>query len=290
MKSDNRVVWLTGLIIVLVLIAAGIGLFWQDGGSPFDFTTLRGETVQIYGQGIYRYDTVLTAIGFRAADAVTLVVGIPVLLVSLWQYRRGSLRGGFMLGGALVYILYNYSSLAFGAAYNNLFLVYLAVLTASLFGFILTFTAFDAPSLPSRFSTRLPRRGIGIYLIVAGTILILIWLVLSILPALFAGQTPPEVWSYTTIVTFVVDMALVAPCLIVAGILLLRQAPIGYLSASILVIFIVILGINLLAGGITQMVVGLIGMGQFIGFVVSFAILTLFAAGFSFALWRSVND
>jgi hypothetical protein len=78
---------------VLAIVAASIGLFWQDGGSSFAFTTLHGKQVQIYGQGLYRYDTTLTAIGFKAGDAVTLMLGIPALLCSLWLYRRGSVRG-----------------------------------------------------------------------------------------------------------------------------------------------------------------------------------------------------
>jgi hypothetical protein len=51
MKTQKAVVWLSSLIVVLALVAAGIGLFWQDGGHTFLFTTLHGQTVQIYGQG-----------------------------------------------------------------------------------------------------------------------------------------------------------------------------------------------------------------------------------------------
>jgi hypothetical protein len=38
------------------------------------------------------------------------------------------------------------------------------------------------------------------------------------------------------------------------------------------------------------MFAGLISMGQFIGFVMSFAILTLFAIAFTLALFRNVSD
>lgn len=57
MKTSNVVVWLSSLIVVLALVAASIGLFWQDGGSSFTFTTIRGDTISIAGQGLYRYDT-----------------------------------------------------------------------------------------------------------------------------------------------------------------------------------------------------------------------------------------
>jgi hypothetical protein len=290
MKTSNTVVWLSGLIALLAAVASSIGLFWQEGGRPFSFTTLRGETVQIYGQGLYHFDTLLTAIGYKAGDAVTLILGIPALVISTWLYRRGSVRGSLALAGTLAYFLYTYGSMAFGAAYNNLFLVYLALLSSSLFGLILMFASFDLAVLASHFSSRLPHRGIGIYLIVSGMVLLLIWLVLSILPALIGGRAPQEVWSYTTIVTFVIDMSIIAPALVVAGVMLLRRRPLGYFLASMLLVFTVILGTNLLTAGTVQMLAGLISVGQFIGFVVSFAILTLFAIGFTVVLFRGVSD
>jgi hypothetical protein len=50
------------------------------------------------------------------------------------------------------------------------------------------------------------------------------------------------------------------------------------------------LGVNLIVGGTVQMLMRLIGIGQFIGFVASFAVLTLFAIGFTAILWRNVLD
>jgi hypothetical protein len=47
MKPLKAVTWLSSLIAVLALIATAIGLFWQDRGSTFSFTTLHGQTVQI---------------------------------------------------------------------------------------------------------------------------------------------------------------------------------------------------------------------------------------------------
>jgi hypothetical protein len=146
--------------------------------------------------------------------------------------------------------------------------------------------------LPAHFSSQLPRRDIGIYLIVTGAVLLSIWPVLSIIPALVEGKAPLEVWSYTTVVTYGIDLGIVAPALIAAGILLLRTNPIGfsYLLASTLLVFTVILGVNLLTAGTIQMLAGLINIGQFIGFVASFAILTFYAFWFTLALFRNISE
>lgn len=290
MKPSKIVVWLSSMIAVLALIAAGIGLFWQDGGSPFSFTTLRGLTVQIYGQGLYRYDTSLIAIGYRAGDAVTLILGIPLLVISLLLYRRGSFRGGLLLVGVLAYFLYSYGSMAFGAAYNPLFLVYVALFGASLFGLVLAMASFDVLALPAHFSIGLPRRGISFFLIVAGAILLLVWLMLSIVPAQLQGKAPPEVVSYTTFITGVVDLGVVAPALITAGVLLLRRQAYGYLLASMMLIFTVVLGPSLIAAGITQLVSGVLGFSQALGFTAPFAILTLIAIWLTVVLLLHVTE
>jgi hypothetical protein len=87
-----------------------------------------------YTAGLYRYDTTLIAVGYKIGDGFTLLAGLPLLLVPLWLYRRGSLRGGILLAGMFAYLLYTYSSLVFGAAYNNLLLVYIALTAATLLG------------------------------------------------------------------------------------------------------------------------------------------------------------
>ena len=290
MKTSNLVIWLTALIIVLALVATSIGLFWQGEGDAFSFITLRGETVSIAGQGLYRYDTKLMAVGFKAGDAVTLILGIPALIFSLLRYRRGSVQGGLLLAGLLAYFLYNYASITFGAAYNHLFLVYVALMSANLFGLILTLMSFDLAMLPAHFSPHLPRRNIGIYSILSGIVLLLIWPCFSIIPALVEGKAPPEVWSYTTVITYAIDMGIVAPALIAAGVMLLHRNPLGYLLTATLLVFTVMLGTNLLTAGTIQMLAGFIDIPQFIGFVASFAILTLYAIWFTLALFRNLSD
>jgi hypothetical protein len=290
MKNQPALNWLVPLIAVLALFAAGIGFFSPNEGSPFSFTAVRGETVQIWGQGWYRYDTPIGAISFRAGDLITLFLAIPALVASFVLYRRGSLRGGLLLTGALAYFLYTYTSIGFGAAYNNLFLAYVVIFSASLFGLILALASFDVPSLPAQFAESLPRRGIGVFLIASGVILGLIWIVLSILPALLQNRAASEAYYYTTFMTGIVDIGIVSPALIVAGVRLLRRAPMGYLLASTMLVFTSLLGPNLTAGGITQVLEGVITLGQAMAFTVPFVLLALIAIGLTLRLFRSLSE
>jgi hypothetical protein len=290
MKNQTALNWLVPVIAVLSLFAAGFGLFYPNDGSLFSFTAVRGETVQIWGQGWYRYDTPIGALSFKAGDLITLFLAIPVLIISFVLYHQGSLRGGLLLTGVLSYFLYTYTSLGFGATYNNLFLVYVLIFSASLFGLILALTSFDVQALPAHFAETLPRRGIGIFLVVSGVILSLIWIVLSILPALLQSKAPPEAYFYTTFMTGIVDIGIVSPALIVAGVLILRRAPLGYLLAPTMLVFTCILGPNLTAGGIIQVAEEVITIGQAMVFTAPFVILALIALGLTISLFRNFSE
>jgi hypothetical protein len=290
MRNQSAFNWLVPLIAILAAIAASVGLFSISGDGPFQFTTLRNEMVEIYGQGLYRFDTPLIAIGYKVSDAFTLIVGIPLLLVAFWIYRRGSIRGRILLTGTLLFFLYNFGSLAIGAAYNNLFLLYILLTMATFLGSIGLLLSFDLQTFPALFSERVPRRGISIFFIISGVALFCIWLFLSIMPALLSGGVPAELASYTTVITFAVDMGIIAPVLVSTGVLLKRREPLGYLLSSVLLVFIDALGCSLLVMGIAQQIAGLMNIGQFIGFVVSFAILTLFSLGFTITLFRNLAD
>lgn len=254
MKSLQGVLVLAGLIAGLALIAAGAGVvtavLWQPAGVHFDFTTLRGETVQIQGGGLYRYDSVSVAAQGIAQDLVTLVLGIPLLLTAMGLTARGSLRGRVLLTGTLGYFLYTYTSIAMTAAYNELFLLYVVLFSLSLFAFILSFLAIDVATLSARVTTQFPRRTIAGVDLALGVLMALLWLG-RIVPALLAGTPPFGLESYTTLVIQVMDLGLVVPAAILAGILVLRRVPFGYLLAAFVQVFGLTMG-----AAVTAMVIG----------------------------------
>lgn len=147
MSHRRTITFLTWMVIVLGVVASGIGLFSGEGaeneGSHPIFTTIRGEQIELYGSGIYKNDSLSAAAQAIAQDGVTLVVGIPLLLVSLLLSLRGTIRGRLLLAGALGYFTYTYASYSFLAMYNDLFLVYVLLFSGSLFAFILVFRSVE---------------------------------------------------------------------------------------------------------------------------------------------------
>ena len=166
MKVSCTVVVLSSLTALLAAIAAATGLFSKGSGAPIPFTTLRGQTAQISGRGLYRYDTLFFAAGFRGQDAVALFLGVPLMVLSIILYQRGSVSGQLLLAGALGYFLYLYASMALGASYNKLFLLYIAIFSASLFAFIQVFSAVRLVLVTAQVPAGLPRGGLAAFMLI----------------------------------------------------------------------------------------------------------------------------
>ena len=145
--------------------------------------------MQLYGQGLYRHDTLFYAGAFKGLDMVTLVLFVPALLASFWWRQRGSQRGAFLLAGMLGVFLYNTASMAFSAAYNPLFLVYVALLASSFYAFVLAFVSLGHGAATAQVSARLPRRGLATFLFVAGLAPLVLWLG-DVLGALAEARVP----------------------------------------------------------------------------------------------------
>ena len=161
---------------------------------------------------------------------MTLLLGLPLLAVTTLLYWRGSLRAALLQTGALAYFLYVYATLSTNAAYSELFLVYVALFSTSLFAFVTCLLAFDLQALAHRFSASMPRRGPAIYLFCAAALTALVWLA-PVLGGLMAGQAPKYLDSYTTLVTYALDLAVIVPAVFLIGALVLRGRVLGYLLA-----------------------------------------------------------
>jgi len=182
------------------------------------------------------------------------VLGMPLLVISFWLSLRGSLRGRLLLTGTLGFILYTYITMCFGAAYNALFLVYVALFSLSLFAFILSMMAFDLETLPTRFSEKLPRRGIAGLLFFAAAFLLLAWLG-RIVPPLLAGETP-LLENVTSLFIQAMDLALIVPLCVLGAVLLLHRSPWGYLLASVGIMKFLTMGIAVSLMGLNMARVG----------------------------------
>ncbi len=271
MNAYKTLLILSVLILLLAGLTALTGLFSNQPGGPASVTSVYGETVQLHARGIYQHDSVSTAAQAKAQDAVTLLVGLPLLIAALLWARNGALGGQLLLSGTLAYFLYTYASLTFLSAYNPLFLVYVAVFSLSLFALILSIRQVDVESLPGRFSEKLPLKLIAGFMAFISLMLMLMWLG-RIAPSLSGEVAPYGLEHYTTLVIQALDLGVVMPVGLLAAVLLWQRKPWGYMLASL----VMIKGLTLLLA-INAMVVAMAMAGAplVLGEMVVFGLFTL---------------
>lgn len=168
-------------------------------------------------------------------DIVTIILGIPLLLIALFFSRKGLIKGRLLLTGTLAYFLYTYTSYAFLCMYNQFFIIYVMLMSASLFAFVLSMLSFDIEKLKSNFSEKFPVKFVGGFVLFCVTFIGLMWLKLILTP-LLNGSVPTVLEHYTTLVIQVMDLGFIVPSGIIAGILLIKKRPFGYLLASVITI------------------------------------------------------
>lgn len=286
MKLNHIAIRLALIIIPLALLAAGAGVFWQGEGEPYPFDTLRGETVMIRGHGLYRYDTVNSSSQEIGTDIVTLLIGIPLLITGIVLSRKGRLRGQLLLTGALGYFLYTYGAMCFLTAFNPFFLVYIALFSLSLFGFILSMKSLDVDEVTRHIQDGFPRRAVAAYFTIVAVFLSLAWLGLVASPSL--TWTPPNgLESAITMVIQALDLGVIVPTSFLTASLLIKKQAWGYAISSVLLLKILTMGAALIA-----MIIGQILAGVPVDAVVStvFVIISLSGIILGIITLRNIRD
>lgn len=233
MKYRKCISLLTLLIVLLALLAGITGILSSGGAGSKIFVSLHGETVHLFGKGIYANDSVASATQTIAQDWVTVLLGIPLLVFSCVFAGKGFLKARILLAGTLAYFLYTYMSYSFLCMYNQLFLVYTALMSISFFTLVLVFLSFDLPSLEKAFSNDFPVKTIGVFILLFSCAIALMWFG-RILPPLRNGNEPAGLEHYTTLVIQGMDLGFVIPISIVAAVQLMRRKAIGLLLSSIM--------------------------------------------------------
>lgn len=241
MKYRKSITLLSSIIIILAVFAASIGIFSTGGPGPYDIESVRGETVTVYGKGLYKHMSQDVAPQGIAQDYVTLFVGVPLLILSLIWARSGSLKGRFLLAGTLGYFLVTYLFYLVMGMYNVLFLLYVTLLGTTFFTFAQALLSFDLTNISERFSESTPVKSIGGFLVFNSIAIGAMWLQVVLPPLLDGSIIPGQVEHYTTLIVQGLDLGLLLPLSFVSGLLFIQRKPFGYLLTPVYFIFLSIL-------------------------------------------------
>jgi len=171
---------------------------------------------------------------------------VPLLILTLIFIHKKSRVAVFVFGGTVFYVLYSFVIYAFGVHFNSMFFLYCATLGLSFYLLFLVIHEAGRTEVEGWFGPGLPSRFIGSYLILVAVMFYVLWLK-DTLPAVLGGSVPSTVSDYDLVVNpvHVLDMAVALPGLIVAALLLIRKRRLGYILASIALVFTIILAIAL---------------------------------------------
>jgi hypothetical protein len=178
---------------------------------------------------------------FMPNDVVNLFIGLPILIGSMWLARRGRLLGLLFWPGALFYVLYNYVVYVFGLPLNVGFLLSLVLLTLSAYTTIGLVASIEGQAVQQQLIGAVPERIAGGVLTGLGVVFSL--RVIGALVQALAGQAPI---GEAERALHVADLV-IAPALIIGGVLLWRREPLGYVAGTGLLFQASMLFIGLIA-------------------------------------------
>ena len=176
----------------------------------------------LYQSEIYPSEELLST--FMSNDMVNLLIGLPIILGSMFLTNRKKLSGLLLWPGALFFVLYNYLIYVLAMPFNLAFLLDLVLVTLSLYTIIALVASIDGESIRKKLSGKVHERISGA--ILAGMGVLFLFQVVGVMIVALANQTPI---SGTELATHVSDF-LLSPALVIGGILLWRRKDFGYVS------------------------------------------------------------
>jgi len=182
-----------------------------------------------------------TSMAFLPTDMVNLVLGIPMISVSLYLTRKHKLIGLLFFPGALLYITYIYITYLFGLQINILFVPYLILVILSLFTLTLVFMYMNGPQVRDKLKGQVPLRGSG-YLLFAIGCIIVIFQAVSILRSVYNQVHPDRIM----VAQWITDLVVGSPALLITGLLMIRRKMFGYMAGTGVLLLMTVLFVGLI--------------------------------------------
>jgi hypothetical protein len=241
----------------------------------------------VFEDSIYGRETANWAAQSIGQDIANLFA-FPAMLAAAFLAARGSIRAYLVWVGLLIYSAYTYAIYAFALHFGPLFLVWVAVLGLSVYALIGALASLDPRRVSNVFDHGRAERFAARLLIGIGAVFALLWLS-EIVPPMVVGTTPDalkEVGLLTNPV-HVLDLALLLPALVIGGLLLMKEHPLGYVLAPVLLVATFFLAIGIVSLMVVSAARG-IDTAPAVG--VAVAVLAVLEAVTAIRLLRRINE
>lgn len=200
------------LILILIIVAGLSGIFIED---------------------LYR-DNLLVRSAWYGNDLITIILAVPIFIVSIMLYKKKEQYGILLLLSMLFYSFYNYAFYLFGAALNDMYLVYAAIFTLSIFTILMIVRKINVEEIAEKFRGNIPNKIIGGYMLLIAIFLGVFHITLS-LSYVFSGEVPQIIinTAHPTNVIAALDLSMVIPIALIGAVKLYKKEAWGYALAVI---------------------------------------------------------
>lgn len=236
--------------IILLAVCAIAGVLSLNFEHSYEVVNQYGQTVEMYGYGVYAHDTYFQAPISIGSDICILVVFVPLFIYTYMKFRKdGSISSRLQLISVYGVASYYAASIVLGLTYNRLFLVYVVLFSASLFGMFSHILGIRIKSVTH------VSKGLKLFFILSGVALFAAWLP-DVIPTIISGMPLSTAGIYHTCVTYVLDMGIISPLCFACIYLLEKKSPIGVISQAILLKICMLVGIMMLPQMFCQVISG----------------------------------
>lgn len=148
----------------------------------------------------------------RGTAMVVLVLGLPILVLTMVAARRGHLAGIAGWIGSVAFLAYQGWMFVFAVPFNGLFLVYTAMLAFGFWALVALLLRAPVDAYAASFSPAMPVRLLAGWMAASCVAFYLLWLKNAV-PALFDSVAPAFLagTGMVTATNYVLDMALFLP-------------------------------------------------------------------------------
>lgn len=111
------------VLAVLIIIIGSLGLFYSNGGNRTQVTSKYGEEIELYGDGIYAYDSVFQATTYKGTDIAAIIFGFALIIMNIKATKSNKFK--LMRAGVLLILLYLSTCYTMEVSFNRIYLLYL---------------------------------------------------------------------------------------------------------------------------------------------------------------------
>ncbi len=209
-------------------------------------------------RGLYRDNAWVTS-ALQSSDLVVLFCAVPTLLIAMTLSRRGSLPAYVVWIGTIYYALYNNFYYLCGSAYNDLFLVYVAIFSVSAMALIAALANVDLSPIEERVGL-LPRVWIAAFALLLAATLGVMWIGQSI-AFVISGVVPQMITDGggSTNLVSALDLSMIVVPLAIGATWLIESRPWGVVVLGMELTACVIISVMLLVTAPVQAAAGIKG-------------------------------